>query len=102
MRIYCWGMMLLTAASVAGAQATRPTTRPVPAKPTSHTIRQIEGWSVHVDDRLLSASDQELGERAMGLLAEHLKKIVAVAPQDKVVRLKQVHIWLDLTHGGLR
>jgi len=57
---------------------------------------------VNVDDRLLNGPDMGLGERAMGLLAEHLKKIVAVVPADKVARLKQVHIWLDLTHGGLR
>lgn len=82
--------------------ATRPTTRPVPPKPTSHTIRQIEGWTVHVDDRLLGGEGKDLGERAMALLDEHLKKIVGVVPKDKVARLKEVHIWLDLSHGGLR
>src|SRR5437870_662950 len=94
--------MIVAVASAAHAQTTRPTTRNVPAKPTSHTIRQIEGWSVHVDDRLLGGEDQELGNRAIGLLGEHLKKIAAVVPKDKVARLWEVHIWLDRTHGGLR
>jgi len=89
-------------ASLAAAQTTHPTTQSAIRKPTSHTIRSIEGWSVHVDDRLLGGPDKELGERAMGLLGEHLKKIAAVAPQDKVARLREVHIWLDRTHGGLR
>jgi hypothetical protein len=57
---------------------------------------------VHVDDRLLNAEDKELGKRAMTLLGEHLKKISGVMPAEKLARLKQVHIWLDLTHGGLR
>jgi hypothetical protein len=57
---------------------------------------------VHVDDRLLNGPDKGLGEQAMGLLGEHLKKICAVMPAEKLARLKQVHIWLDLTHGGLR
>jgi len=57
---------------------------------------------VHVDDRLLNGGDKELGERAMGLLAEHLKKISGVMPAEKLAWLKQVHIWLDRTHGGLR
>jgi hypothetical protein len=43
-----------------------------------------------------------MGERAMGLLGEHLKKIAATLPKDKVARLREVHIWLDRTHGGLR
>lgn len=89
-------------ACAARAQTPRPTSRPVPAKPTSHTIRQIEGWSVHVDDRLLNGADKELGVRAMALLGDHLKKISGVMPAEKLARLKQVHIWLDLTHGGLR
>src|SRR5207253_6911933 len=79
-----------------------PATRPVPAKPTSHTLKQIEGWTVHVDDRLLSGEDKELGERAMVLLGEHLKTSSAVMPAEKLAQLKQVHIWLDRTHGGLR
>src|SRR5438874_362450 len=99
---FIWLAVIVLAASVAGAQSTRPTTRPVPAKPTSHTIKKIEGWTVHVDDRLLNGQDQELGERAMALLGEHLSKIVGIVPKDKVARLKEVHIWLDLSHGGLR
>ena len=31
------------------------------AKPASHTTRNIEGWKVHVDDRLLRGPDAELG-----------------------------------------
>jgi len=97
-----WLLVIVVVASAAHAQTTRPTTRNVPAKPTSHTVRQIEGWTVHVDDRLLRGADKEMGERAMGLLAEHLKKIVAAVPKDKVARLREVHIWLDRTHGGLK
>ena len=35
-----------------------------PAKPTSHTDRKIEGWTVRVDDRLLQAPNDALGSRA--------------------------------------
>jgi hypothetical protein len=95
-------ILIVMAACVARAQTTRPATKPIPSKPTSHTIKQIEGWSVHVDDRLLNGADKELGARAMTLLADHLRKISGVMPTDKLARLKQVHIWLDLTHGELR
>jgi hypothetical protein len=72
-----------------------------PPKPTSHTVRTIEGWTVRVDDRLLTAPDDELGARAMRFLGAKLADIKAVVPADKVKKLQAVTIVLDLTHGGL-
>src|ERR1051325_5780159 len=72
------------------------------AKPTSHTKRDIEGWTVHIDDRLLSGADKELGDRALRILANRLYDIKMVVPADKVARLQKVPIWLDHTHGKLR
>jgi hypothetical protein len=73
-----------------------------PPKPTSHTLRDIQGWKVHIDDRLLADPHEELGRRALGLLEGQLRSIALVVPEDKVKRLRRVPIWLDLTHGGLR
>lgn len=73
-----------------------------PAKPTSHTKKDIEGWTVQVDDRLLAGPDKELGDRALRLLANRLYDIKLVVPADKVARLQKVTIWLDRTHGGLK
>ncbi|HEV8605485.1 MAG TPA: hypothetical protein VGQ99_08980 [Tepidisphaeraceae bacterium] len=81
---------------------TQPATQNVPAKPTAHTIKEIEGWKVHVDDRLLLGADKELGERALRLLGVHLKRVESVVPAEKLQRMKEVSIWLDRTHGGLR
>lgn len=72
-----------------------------PPKPASHTGRSIEGWTVHVDDRLLSGADKELGERALRLIANRLFDVALVLPAEKVARLRQVPIWLDRTHGKL-
>ena len=41
----------------------------VPPLPKSHTQRDIEGWTVHIDDRLLSGTDQATGDRALRLFA---------------------------------
>ena len=73
----------------------------VPPPPTSHADRIIEGWTVHVDARLLDGPDKELGDRALRILANHLYRITLVVPADKVKRLQQVPIWLDRTHGKL-
>ncbi len=72
------------------------------SKPTSHTIRKIEGWAVRVDDRLLQAPDDELGIRALRFLEGKLADIKAVVPADRVKKLQAVTIVLDLTHGNLR
>lgn len=98
------------ATASAAAETHGPATQPSESrhraalpKPTSHTTRTIEGWTVHVDDRLLTGPgpDQELGNRALKLLANRLFEITGVVPADRLKRLQQVPIWLDLSHGEL-
>jgi len=72
-----------------------------PPKPTSHTERDIDGWTVHIDDRLLKGPDAELGKRAIRCLECQLHGVALVLPADKVKRLRRVPIWLDRTHGKL-
>lgn len=73
-----------------------------PPKPTAHTVKKIEGWTVRVDDRLLKPSDDKTGTRALRFLEEKLADIKVVVPADRVKKLQAVTIVLDLTHGGLR
>ncbi len=75
--------------------------QPNESKPTSHTTRDIEGWKVHVDDRLLHGSEAAVGQRALHLLANCLCEIKLEMQADRLQRLQQVPIWLDLTHGKL-
>jgi hypothetical protein len=71
-------------------------------KPKSHTTRDLEGWTVHIDDRLLAGPDKELGDRAVRLLASRLADIKLVVPADRLARLQKVAIWLDRTCGKLK
>jgi hypothetical protein len=80
--------------SLLGAQADE-------AKPASHSTRTVEGWTVHVDDRLLQGPDAEIGQRALRLLADCLYEIKLEMRADRLRRLQQVPIWLDRTHGSL-
>lgn len=81
----------------ASAKAQEP-----PAIPKSHTVRVIEGWNVHIDERLLSGPDKGLGDIALRILANRLYDITLIVAEDKVARLRKVPIWLDRTHGKLR
>ncbi len=76
-------------------------TAPVPAKPTSHTKRDVAGWTVRVDDRLLSGPDAELGAKALKLMEGQLEIIAIVMPAERLKKLRTVPIWLDRTHGKL-
>jgi hypothetical protein len=70
--------------------------------PAAHTTRDIEGWTVRVDDRLLSGDDAAVGERALKLLASRLVAIAFVVPEESLAKLRTVTIQLDLNYGDLR
>jgi hypothetical protein len=96
--VVAFGVALVAAATASPPAAPRDA---APAKPASHTKRDIEGWTVRVDDRLLAGSDEALGRRALGLLESQLRSVALVLPRDKVKRLREVPVWLDLTCGDL-
>lgn len=73
-----------------------------PPLPTSHTPRQIEGWTVRIDDRLLQGDAAPTGEKALKLLSARLFLITLVMPETPLAKLRQVTIELDLNYGGLK
>ncbi len=72
------------------------------ALPTAHTTRNVEGWNVRVDDRLLTGGGATLGERALKLLNARLTAITFVVPAPALAKLRTVTIQLDLNYGELR
>ena len=69
--------------------------------PTAHTNRQIEGWTVRVDDRLLQGDGAEIGARALKLLNARLVAITFVVPEKALAKLRAITIELDLDYAGL-
>ena len=72
-----------------------------PVKPTAHVTRNLEGWTVRVDQRLLEVPNEALGKRALRFLENKLFDITVVVPSDRLRKLQAVTIVLDLTHGKL-
>ena len=70
--------------------------------PTAHTNRNIEGWNIRVDDRLLKGDGAEIGERALKLLGARLVAITTIMPEPALTKLRAITIQLDLDYGGLR
>ena len=73
-----------------------------PLLPTKHTMRNIEGWPVRVDDRLLAGEHAAIGERALKLLTARLVAITIVVPEPALAKLRAVTIELDLDYGELK
>jgi hypothetical protein len=87
-------------AATTGHAAAQPEAgRAVP--PTARHTRNIEGWTVRVDDRLFSPPDEELGSRAIQFLQAKLADITYVVPGDKLQKLRTVCLVMDLNHGNL-
>lgn len=70
--------------------------------PTAHTTREIEGWSVRIDERLLNGELAELGERALKLVTARLVAIAIVVPAEPLAKLRAIPIELDLDYADLR
>ena len=73
-----------------------------PPIPTAHTTRNIEGWNVRVDDRLLKGDGVAAGERALKLLNARLVAITIVVPEKALAKLRAITLELDLDYGGLK
>ena len=73
-----------------------------PLLPDAHAMREVEGWTVRVDARLLEGKSADLGKRALKLLSARLVAISAVVPEPALARLRAIPIELDRDYGELR
>lgn len=63
-----------------------------------HEVREIEGWTVHVDVSLLKGEHQEMGDLALKILGQRLHQIVMKLPAEPVAEMRKVPIFLDRNH----
>jgi hypothetical protein len=60
--------------------------------------KNVEGWTIKVDPRLLESDNAELGKACFTALANHLQRIKYILPKEKVAELQKLPIALDLEH----
>jgi dipeptidyl-peptidase-4 len=63
--------------------------------------RQIEGWTVAVDPRLLEEENRETADKAFEALANHLQRIKYITPEDRLAQLRKLPIWIELDNPHL-
>ena len=58
--------------------------------------KEIEGWTIFVDHRLLEGEGKKVGDPALKALAQHLYKISRVVAPARLVELRKLVIRLEL------
>lgn len=91
-------VLVLTVSTLGSVQVFAAEKKPLP---TAHTTRNIEGWTVRVDDRLLKGEHAAVGARALKLLESRLVAIVFVVPEKSLAKLRTITIQLDFNYGDL-
>ena len=84
---------LLTLAALAFAYDTDKHFDPV--------IQKIEGWTVHVDPKLLDGEHAEEGAKALKILANHLQRIAILVPGPRLKELQNLEIWIEHDHPDI-
>ncbi len=81
-------------------------TKPAESAPESGVrfdpvLREIEGWKVHIDPALLEGENRQEGTQALTMLANHLQRIAILVPADRLAKLREMEIWIELSHPTL-
>jgi hypothetical protein len=92
---------LWTTGLAAALAAFGPSLRADEPKFADPVERKIEGWTVKVDPKLLAAENESLAQQSLEALANHLQRIKYIVPEDRLARLRELPIWLDLEHPKL-
>lgn len=95
-------LAFLSCVALAGNVRVAPAEEKGPAKPPSRTERQVEGWKVFVDDRLLAGEGAAIGEKALRIVTTRLYEVRLLVPADKVERLQTVTFYLDQSCGTIK
>jgi hypothetical protein len=64
-------------------------------------VREIHGWTVHIDPQLLVDGDDHHGARALSMLANHLERIAILVPEKPLADLRKMEIWIEHHHPEL-
>ncbi len=90
------GALLGAALALSACASVDVMTQPIPA--TQYETRVLEGWTVHVNRRLLR-QEAELGAQALRLLEAKLYEITRVVPPRPLAEIRKVPIWLGIDDG---
>jgi len=71
-----------------------------PGKIPDHQSQMIEGWTLHISDKLLE-QEAAATQQAVQLLRLQLQEVVQVVPAPAVVELRKVPLWFSPEYSGV-
>ena len=94
---------LLLLFTLAAGQPFRLPSAPAGAapRPAIYTTNRIEGWTVLVDERLLS-KEKGATEKALAILRGQLKEMTEVMPPAAIEKLREVTLWFSPEYEGVK
>lgn len=92
--------VLTPLATVSAESATEPQPK-AEAVRFDPVVKNIEGWQVYIEPKLLDAAQCPQGEEALKMLANHLQRIVILMPEEQLKKMRQLEIWIE-SNNSLR
>lgn len=65
-------------------------------------VRDVEGWTVHLEPALLAGEHAAEGARAITMLANHLQRIAIVLPAEALAKMRKLEIWMERDNPVLK
>ncbi|MEM7011181.1 MAG: metallopeptidase [Verrucomicrobiota bacterium] len=65
-------------------------------------VKDIEGWTVHIDPALLEGEHADEGAKALKMLGNHLFFITLLAHEERLKELRSCEIWIEHNHPSLK
>ena len=63
--------------------------------------KEIEGWKIAVDPQLMKPENKAVATKAFQALANHLQRVTYIVPEDRLAKLKELRIWVELDNPKL-
>ena len=64
-------------------------------------VKNVEGWTIAVEPRLLGKENKELADKCLVALANHLQRVKYILPEKKWKELQKLPIRLELHNERL-
>lgn len=60
--------------------------------------KEIEGWTVFIEPKLLEGEHAEMGAKALSMLGNHLERIAILLPEKQLKTMRKLEIWIEHYH----
>lgn len=65
-------------------------------------FKEIEGWTIAVDPKLMEKENSEVREKSFAALGNHLQRIKYILPAEPLARIQQCRIWIELDNPNIK